>query len=116
MPSDDDKLRDLKRQGMKIYYEQVKKTAEGILKDLPKDYSEDDLEEALHEAADSMVTYTADALDILYYSENWLAGEDQMGNLDEVIGDAEDLATALPRIAYFAVEADLRDEIEQLEK
>ncbi len=67
--------------------------AEGEISD------EDGLTERLDSECDSAVTYTSDAVDILYSSENDDAADDAMG---------EGEATKPEQRAYFALQADVR--------
>lgn len=90
------------------YYHDLSSTAQEILKDLKNDESEvdeSDLDDRIHEEADSAVIYTKNALDILVESDNWTAIDD----VGEIPDDASQAVTAM---AYWAYRQDLREAVD----
>lgn len=100
--------------GMAEYYASMKSYAEEIIQEAKQQVADGyygDVEEAVSDlvsqAADDSqwVIYTGNALDVLNYSENWLAIED----VEEI-----ELTSLVTRAAYFAVEADIREQISRI--
>lgn len=95
------------------YYTSVEHAAKNIFDDYCSGSfagSRETLEEVIGNNADGQVTYTSDAQECLLFSNNDTAGIDELG------ADGFDWKSGVPwsQLAYFAFQADLRKELEDL--
>lgn len=113
----DKKSEKTKEEGERIgraqYHQSMRSFAKEILKDAAKQYdsyddAREDIDERIHETADgtSWVIYTGENLDVMKYSDNWLAAE------EEGVVEPGDLSTILPVYAYYAVRRDIEEYVD----
>ncbi len=98
----DKQLKDGEQVARARYRADLRSMAKDILEE-QKQYPDEDLHDRIHQAADSAVIHTKDALDILVESDNWTAASD----------DAEypqgDVSQAITVMAYYAYLTDLQE-------
>lgn len=107
---DDTALEEGKQVARARYNQDLRESANDILKEVVEDgvLDEDELYERTSERADSAVIYTRDALDIMELSDNWLAFDEEGGELEP----GTDITTAVTQWAYYAYREDLNRMIE----
>ncbi len=88
--------------GIRSFAEQIAKEARG---------DDDRIQELIAEAADSAVTYTRDAWKIAWNSDRSDAIEDVLGD-DPAEWGASGVTDVITKIAFFAYEQDLREQVE----
>ena len=91
------------------YQRTLERAAQDVLDD--ERSGESDREDATDYWADSLTTYTSDALTVLRHTRNDNAYFDELGEKLE----AENAGEVYTRLAWFAVRADIREEIERIE-
>lgn len=101
----DKTLRELRAE----YYQSIRQLALEALERA----EDEELGDVVHEIADGSywVIYTHANLQCIQASDSWLAYDDECG---EDLGGS--FYTALPRVAYYAVVADINDEIARIEQ
>ncbi len=89
----------------------------GTAKDIVEEHGDDDdgIQERISSDADSAVTYTRDAWQIAWLSDNVDAIEDALGD-DPADWGATGVTDLITKIAYFAYEKDLREYVEVFQR
>lgn len=102
-------VEDAKRILRASHYSDVKEHAENMKEEAKKEgWDREQLMDRIHEDADSAVTYTSDAWDILYISDNSDAFQEDPGVVDLT------QPNWVEQIAYLAWERDLYEALEQI--
>lgn len=96
------------------YWQAIRQAAEDVRAEAPSGEWEDE-EEHVDSWAESLTIYTSDALTVLRFTENDEAAFDEGIYEMETIGEGIDsMGQLYTRIAWFAVRADIRRQVEAL--
>jgi hypothetical protein len=113
-PEFDKVLEDAAQIARARYYRGIRAAAKDILAEaMGSDDVNDRVDTLIHEAADSAVTYTRHALDIVVQSDKWTSIEDAIGE-DPSTWGATGVTDVITKIAFYAYEQDLREQVEAL--
>ncbi len=93
------------------YADELTDSAESIVTEL-SDYADDDYSDAIHQAADNAVIYTATAMAILANSDSADAIFDHMGS--DPFSVCSSMSEVFMRAAYYAYAQDLAQELDGL--
>ncbi len=99
----DKQLKDGEQVASARYQADLRSVAEEIVEE-KKDDPDAEVQDLIHQAADSAVIYTKHALDILVESNNWTAASDEGQDYPQ-----GDVSQAIGVMAYFAYAQDLQE-------